>query len=182
MWPCGTGHMWPVLGPHMRGPRDGACAIPHSPYSPRNSSSSALNSAGRSSIATCPVSSKIDLSRAGDQLRVEVRVAHGDHAVAIAPHDQGGADDLGEAVAEVVVEVRLQRLEEARLAGAADLLGHERGGQPTGVAGDEAEDGAAQPGAAGDRIGVGGDPARLAPITRSMRRSRESARVPRGSW
>ncbi len=68
----------------------------------------------------------------------------------IAPHDQGGADDLGDAVAEVVVEVGLQRLEEAGLAGAAELLGGQRRRAADRGGGRQAEGGVAQPGAARD--------------------------------
>ncbi len=69
------------------------------------------------------------LARVGYQLGEHVGVAHADEAVAVAPHDQRRTRDLGQALAEVVVEDRLERLQEARLAGAAKLLGGERGGE-----------------------------------------------------
>ncbi len=75
-----------------------------------------------------------DLVRAGYQFGEHVGVADVDQTVAVAPHDQRGAGDLGQALAEVVVEDRLERLQEAGLAGAAQLLGGEGGGQTAGVA------------------------------------------------
>ena len=62
-----------------------------------------------------------------------------DQPVAVAPHDQCRAGDLGQALAEVVVEHRLEALQEAGLAGAAQLLGGQRGGQATGVAHDDVQ-------------------------------------------
>ena len=95
-------------------------------YSARKSRSSALNAAGRSSIAMWPVSSKITLARVRDQFGEHIRVAHVDQPVLLAPHDQRRAGDLREALAQVVVDRRLERLQEAGLARTAQLLGGER--------------------------------------------------------
>ena len=100
-----------------------------------------------------------DLARVRDQFGVARGVAHSNNVVVGAPHDQGGAGDLGEAVAEVVVEVGAQRLDETGLAAAADLLGDERRGQLVGVADDQAEGDVAQPPPAREGVGVGGAPA-----------------------
>ena len=61
-----------------------------------------------------------DLPRVRDQALELVRVAHGDDRVVLAPDDQRRLADLGQAVAEVVIEVRAQGVQEARLAGALE--------------------------------------------------------------
>ncbi len=103
-------------------------------YSARKSRSSALKAAGRSSIAMWPVSSKITLRESGISSAKTSASRTLISRSLVAPHDQRRAGDLGQALAEVVVEDRLERLQEAGLAGAAQLLGGERRGQAAGVA------------------------------------------------
>ena len=63
-------------------------------YSARNSRSSALNAAGRSSIATWPVSSKMTLRESGISSAKTSASRDGDQPVAVAPDDQRRAGDL----------------------------------------------------------------------------------------
>ena len=72
-----------------------SCPLTRSPgSSARNASSSALKAAGRSSIATWPVSAPDDLAGVGDQPRELVGVARGDELVLRAPDDQRRTGDL----------------------------------------------------------------------------------------
>ena len=76
----------------------------------RNSSAVVEASAGRSTIGTWPVSSKIELAGTRDQLDERVGVAHRDDHVLLAPDDQRGAADLRQPLAEVVVQAGTQRV------------------------------------------------------------------------
>ncbi len=93
-----------------------------------------MNAAGRSEHGHVTRVLEDDLARVGDQLREHVGVADGDQPVVLAPDDQRGAGDLGEALAQVVVDHGPQALHEARLAGPAQLLGRERRRQAPRVA------------------------------------------------
>src|SRR5664279_1700297 len=67
------------------------------------------------------------LARVGDQLGEHVGVAHADQPVVVAPDDQRWTGDLAEALADLVVEDRFETLDEAGLAGPAQLLGGKPG-------------------------------------------------------
>ena len=92
-------------------------------YSARNSSSSRLNSAGRSIIGTWPVSSKITLREPGISRSYRMRRPTGTIRSLRPQTISVGPLDLRQPVAEVVVEDRLERVQEPGLAAAArDLV------------------------------------------------------------
>ena len=123
-----------------------------------------------------------DLARVRDQLGEDVGVAHRDQAVVIAPHDQRRAGDLAEALADLVVEYRFEALQEAGLAGAADLLCGERRWQALGMADDDAERRLAQACTARDGVGLRRHPGAGGHQDPLGSRSAGNARVePRGS-
>src|SRR5256885_5057756 len=63
-----------------------------------------------------------DLAGVRDEVLELVGVLHGHEHVLLAPDDQGGACDVGEAVAEVVLEERVEGVPEAGRAGGVHLL------------------------------------------------------------
>ena len=104
-----------------------SCAPTRSPgSSARNASSSALKAAGRSSMATWPVSGQTTLRALGIS-RANSSASRGGHELVLgAPDDQRRAGDLAQPIADRVVGERVEGGHEAGLARAADLLGDER--------------------------------------------------------
>ena len=121
-----------------------------------NSSSSSLNLVGRSIIGTCPVSSRMTVARLGDQALELVGVLDRHEHVVLAPDDQGGRLDLGQAVAEVVARERVERVDEAGPAGAPRGLVDEVGGDPRRMAEDEVGERPAQARARDHEAGLRG--------------------------
>ena len=118
-----------------------------------------MKAAGRSSIATWPVSCQTTLRELGISRSNSSASRTGTSRSSRAPHDQRRAGDLAEPVADRVVGERVEGGHEARLARAAHLLGDQRAGQPIGAAGDDAEDRPPRARAARERVRPRAEPA-----------------------